>query len=153
MEAGMGEETWPMACAGLIVESPTNAPTISVVPATWPAPAIGAEPVPGTRIHQYELIRKLGKSGMGTVFLARDLKLGRRVAIKFLQTTQPERTRLVLQEARITARFQHDNIVVIHEVGEHQGVPYIVLEYLDGRPLSALVEHGQRLPYTRAAEI
>ncbi len=112
-----------------------------------------AAPRPGTRIHQYELIKLLEAGGMGMVFLARDLRLGRRVAIKFLQANQPERTRRILVEARATARCQHDNIVVIHDVGEHGGSPYLVLEYLDGRPLDALIEDGQRLPYARAIDI
>jgi serine/threonine protein kinase len=92
-----------------------------------PAVATNTALRPGTRINQYELIRLLGEGGMGTVFLARDLRLGRRVAIKFLQTNQPARTRRLLAEARTTARCQHDNIIVIHEVGEHDGAPYIVL--------------------------
>jgi formylglycine-generating enzyme required for sulfatase activity/predicted Ser/Thr protein kinase len=103
--------------------------------------------------HPYEIVKLLGEGGMGTVFLARDLRLGRSVAIKFLQTNQPEESKRLLIEARTTARFQHDNIVVIHEIGEHNGVPYIVLEYLDGKPLTTLIENGQRLPYTRAVEI
>jgi serine/threonine protein kinase len=124
------------------------------VQATIPAaPATGPALPPGTRIHQYEIIRILGEGGMGTVFLARDLRLGRRVAIKLLQAHEPEQARRLLAEARATARCHHDNIVVVHEVGEHAGAPYLVLEYLDGRPLTALVENGQRLPSSRAVEI
>ncbi len=124
-----------------------------VVACGTPAVAPNTTLAPGTRIHQYEIIRLLGEGGMGTVFLARDLRLGRRVAIKFLQTNQPERTRRLLAEARTTARCQHDNIIVIHEVGEHDGAPYIVLEYLKGKPLTALTEDSQRLPPSRAVEI
>jgi serine/threonine protein kinase len=115
--------------------------------------AQSAAPHPGVRINQYEMIKMIGEGGMGTVFLARDLRLGRRVAIKFLQSNQPELTQRFLVEARTTARCQHDNIVVIYEVGEHNGSPYIVLEYLNGKPLTHLTENGQRLPYTRAVEI
>jgi eukaryotic-like serine/threonine-protein kinase len=110
-------------------------------------------PHPGVRINQYEMIKMIGEGGMGTVFLARDLRLGRRVAIKFLQTNQPELAQRFLVEARTTARCQHDNIVVIYEVGEHNGSPYIVLEFLNGKPLTHLTENSQRLPYTRAVEI
>jgi serine/threonine protein kinase len=109
-------------------------------------------PAPGTRIHQYELIRQLGSGGMGTVFLARDTRLGRRVAIKFLHATAPEITRRFILEARATARCSHENIVVIHEVGEFQGTPFMVLEYLQGQPLHKAVG-GQRLPATRAVEL
>ncbi len=115
--------------------------------------AMAAAPHPGVRINQYEMIKMIGEGGMGTVFLARDLRLGRRVAIKFLQSGQPELTQRFLVEARTTARAQHDNIVVIYEVGEHNGSPYMVLEYLNGKPLSALTEDGGRLPYHRAVEV
>ncbi|MDY7227290.1 serine/threonine-protein kinase [Hyalangium rubrum] len=109
-------------------------------------------PAPGTRIHQYELIRQLGSGGMGTVFLARDTRLGRRVAIKFLHSTNPEVTQRFLVEARATARCSHENIVIIYEVGEYEGSPFMVLEYLQGQPLNKAVS-GQRLPATRAAEL
>ncbi|MBN1206446.1 MAG: serine/threonine protein kinase, partial [Myxococcaceae bacterium] len=109
-------------------------------------------PSPGRRIHQYELIRQLGSGGMGTVFLARDTRLGRRVAIKFLHTTDPETARRFILEARTTARCSHENIVVIHEVGELQGSPFMVLEYLQGQPLHKAVS-GQRLPPQRAVEL
>jgi len=115
--------------------------------------AASAVPHPGVRINQYEMIKMIGEGGMGTVFLARDLRLGRRVAIKFLQANQPEMTQRFLVEARTTARCQHDNIVVIYEVGEHNGSPYIVLEFLNGKPLTHLTENSQRLPYTRTVEI
>jgi eukaryotic-like serine/threonine-protein kinase len=112
-----------------------------------------AAPHPGVRINQYEIIKLIGEGGMGTVFLARDLRLGRRVAIKFLQSDQPELTKRFLVEARTTARCQHDNIVVIYEVGEQSGAPYIVLEFLSGKPLTNQTENGQKVPYTRAVEI
>ncbi len=112
-----------------------------------------AMPHPGVRINQYEMIKMIGEGGMGTVFLARDLRLGRRVAIKFLQSGQPELTQRFLVEARTTARCQHDNIVVIYEVGEHNGAPYIVLEFLNGKPLTSITENSQKLPYARAVEI
>jgi len=115
--------------------------------------ATSAAPHPGVRINQYEIIKLLGEGGMGSVFLARDLRLGRRVAIKFLQSNQPELTQRFLVEARTTARCQHDNIVVIYEVGEHNGSPYIVLEYLSGKPLTAYTENAQKLPYQRAVEV
>jgi len=115
--------------------------------------AVSAMPHPGVRINQYEMIKMIGEGGMGTVFLARDLRLGRRVAIKFLQSNQPELTQRFLVEARTTARCQHDNIVVIYEVGEHNGAPYIVLEFLNGKPLTEYTQNGQKLPYAKAVEM
>jgi eukaryotic-like serine/threonine-protein kinase len=115
--------------------------------------ATSAAPQPGGRINQYEMIKMIGEGGMGTVWLARDLRLGRRVAIKFLQSNQPELTQRFLVEARTTARCQHDNIVVIYEVGEHGQNPYIVLEFLHGKPLTTYTENAQKLPYTKAVEV
>jgi hypothetical protein len=112
-----------------------------------------AQPHPGVRINQYEMIKMIGEGGMGTVYLARDLRLGRRVAIKFLQSNQHELTQRFLVEARATARCQHDNIVVIYEVGEHAGAPYMVLEFLNGKPLTSQIKGGGKLPYSRAVEI
>jgi len=79
--------------------------------APWSAPA---RPVPGARIGQYELIRLLGRGGMGEVHLARDLRLGRLAAIKLLTTQRPNLGQRFLAEARATARCHHENIVVIH---------------------------------------
>ncbi|HEX4451895.1 MAG TPA: protein kinase [Kofleriaceae bacterium] len=115
--------------------------------------ATSAQPHPGVRINQYEMIKMIGEGGMGTVYLARDLRLGRRVAIKFLQSNQPELTQRFLVEARATARCQHDNIVVVYEVGQHLESPYMVLEFLNGKPLTDVLAEGQRLPFTRAVEI
>jgi serine/threonine protein kinase len=109
-------------------------------------------PEPGTRIHQYEIIRQIGAGGMGTVFLARDTRLGRRVAIKFLQSTHPEVTKRFILEARATARCSHENIVIIYEVGEFRGSPYMVLEFLQGQPLHKAIR-GQRLPPSRVVEL
>ncbi|MEM9488567.1 MAG: serine/threonine-protein kinase, partial [Myxococcota bacterium] len=86
----------------------------------------------GTNIAQYELIRELGRGGMGVVFLARDTRLGRRVAIKFLSRRRPNSIERFVAEARITARCEHDNIVAIHDVGEAHNYLYMVLEYLRG---------------------
>jgi serine/threonine protein kinase len=107
----------------------------------------------GTRIAHYELIRELGHGGMGKVFLARDTKLGRRVAIKFLlKKGSSEFTERFLAEARATARCNHENIVVIHEADEHEGNPFLVLEYLEGEPLRRHMER-KRMPPARAVEL
>ncbi len=119
-----------------------------------PGLAASALPTPGTRVGHYELIRELGRGGMGAVFLARDTKLGRRVAIKFLHSGgQAELTQRFILEARVTAQVSHENIVVIHEVEEYEGNPYMVLEYLQGEPLTALMSEGKRIPPGRAVEL
>ena len=88
-----------------------------------------------TRIGQYEVIRMLGRGGMGEVHLARDLRLGRLVAIKLMTTRQSGQGERFLAEARATARCHHENIVVIYEVGEHEGRPYMALEHIEGQTL------------------
>jgi len=89
---------------------------------------------------------------MGQVYLARDTKLGRKVAIKFMSTLSERMTQRFLVEARATARCNHENIVVIHEVNAFQGLPYMVLEYLEGQPLSRWMS-ARRLPSAQAVEL
>ncbi|MDQ3335116.1 MAG: protein kinase [Myxococcota bacterium] len=110
----------------------------------------------GTRIKQYELIRELGRGGMGIVYAARDLKLGRRVAMKFLRAGTREVVDRFLIEARATAQCNHDNIVIIYEVDEYEGVPFMVLEYLEGQQLRDLMggfSSGNKLPPSRVVEL
>jgi serine/threonine protein kinase len=108
---------------------------------------------PGLRIEQYELIRELGRGGMGQVFLARDNKLGRRVAMKFLSGSGSKRfTERFLVEARATARCHHENIVAIYAADEYLGVPYMVLEYVEGITLSKLMA-DKRMPVGRTVEV
>ena len=126
---------------------------VTAAPDAMPSLPFRGLPPAGQRIGQYELIRELGRGGMGAVYLARDTKLGRRVAIKFLRSAQPEQTARFLLEARATARCQHENIVVIHDVGEHDGHPFMVLEYLRGTPLSKLLDSERKMPANRAVEL
>ncbi|HEX8108914.1 MAG TPA: serine/threonine-protein kinase, partial [Kofleriaceae bacterium] len=107
---------------------------------------------PGTRVAHYEIIRALGRGGMGEVHLARDVRLGRLVALKFLIPSSPEVARMLLVEARATAKCKHENIVVIHDMNEYRGMPYLVLEYLEGKSLNRL--HAEsRLPVIRMIEV
>ncbi|HEY0477035.1 MAG TPA: protein kinase [Kofleriaceae bacterium] len=103
-----------------------------------------APPQVGSTVKHYELLRKLGEGGMGAVYLARDTALGRLVAIKVLQMHSGPSTQRFLIEAQATARCRHDNIVVIHEVDEIRGYPYMVLEYLEGRTLREWMAQRER---------
>jgi hypothetical protein len=97
-------------------------------------------------IGRFGLIREIARGGMGQVFLARDTKLGRKVAIKFLLHDDPNFVQRFLIEARATALCTHENIVTIFEVGEHEGLPYMVLEYLEGKTLSDVLD-GKPSPH------
>jgi serine/threonine protein kinase/Tfp pilus assembly protein PilF len=99
----------------------------------------------GTRVAHYEIVRPLGRGGMGEVYLARDHELDRLVAVKLLAERRVENLDRFLIEARATARCQHENIIVIHQVGEHHGRPYMVLEYLEGETLGAWLADRRRL--------
>ena len=109
--------------------------------------------VPGAYVGQYELIRELGRGGMGVVFSARDTRLGRRVAIKFVHHATGEIAQRFMLEARALARCEHPNIVVIHAVDEHLGLPYLVLEFLEGHSLREVMMAAPRLPPSRVVEL
>ena len=85
---------------------------------------------------------------MGEVYKARDIRLGRTVAIKILHTPDAGLRQRFDQEARVVASLQHPHICSLIDVGEHAGVDYIVMEYLDGRtlgcpqPLAKVIEYG-----------
>ncbi|HMF42685.1 MAG TPA: serine/threonine-protein kinase, partial [Polyangia bacterium] len=126
-----------------------------VSPAAAQAPRQPGGPAlfePGARIRQYEVIRELGRGGMGIVYLARDVRLGRRVAIKVLLTRSQTLTHDFLREARATASCEHENIVIIHEADEHDGTPYMVLEHLEGANLRRTAA-GHSLAPGRAVEL
>ena len=106
-----------------------------------------ADPLLGRMIDgRYRLESHLGTGGVGRVYLARHVLIGRRVAIKVLQPERRSQSHLrawFLREARAANRVNHANIVEIHDFGETEdGLAYIVMELLDGRPLSAEIAKG-----------
>ena len=123
------------------------------------APTSASNAVPGlavtySALKHYEIIRKLGQGGMGAVYLARDTKLGRLVAVKVVLDPSAKSAERFLAEARSTARCKHENIVGIHDVDEASGVPYMVLEHLEGQTLRALLtQRGGPLPPRLAVEL
>jgi Tol biopolymer transport system component len=100
---------------------------------------------PGTRLGGYEILSPLGSGGMGEVYRARDVKLGRDVAVKVLPESlaqDPEALARFEREARSVAALNHPNILSIHDFGEHEGVAYSVTELLEGETLRARLEGG-----------
>ena len=100
---------------------------------------------PGTRIGPYDIVSCIGAGGMGEVYRARDTRLGRDVAIKVLPAefaTDAERLRRFEREAKATAALSHPNILDVHDVGTHEGVPYLVEELLEGESLRDRLARG-----------
>lgn len=100
---------------------------------------------PGQMLKHYRLLDKLGQGGMGQVYKAEDTKLGRTVAIKLLSedVTQNEKARLrLLQEARSASVLNHPNIVTIYAIDDTDGFDFIVMEYVEGETLRAIIERG-----------
>ena len=88
---------------------------------------------------RFQVLRILGKGGMGTVYLARDSRLERPVALKVLHSEElatDERRARFLREARTAAAIRHPNVATIYEVGESEGLPFIVMEYCEGETLA-----------------
>ncbi len=99
----------------------------------------------GETILHYKILEKIGEGGMGAVYKAEDLKLGRQVALKFLSSESPEdkkaKSRL-LQEARATSALNHPNIVTIYSIEHADGFDFIVMEYVEGETLKSVIDQG-----------
>ncbi|MCA9621070.1 MAG: protein kinase [Myxococcales bacterium] len=107
---------------------------------------------PGSRVDFFVIVSEIGRGGMGTVYLARDTRLERLVALKFLAVTDHDAVARLVREAQLTARFNHPHIVTIHYVGTHQGWPYLALEHLRGPTLRDRLRHGA-LPLPEALDL
>jgi serine/threonine protein kinase/tetratricopeptide (TPR) repeat protein len=108
-----------------------------------------------TVISHYRLLSLLGEGGMGVVYRAEDLRLGREVAVKVLRTDEADQRSWLARferEARLASSLQHPHICTIHELGEHEGRPFIVMELLEGRTIKQMLESGP-LPIDRLLEL
>lgn len=107
----------------------------------------------GQTISHYRVISQLGEGGMGVVYLAEDITLGRRVAMKFLSTTTREYRARFLREARAVSALTHPNIATVFDYGEtSDSQPYIVMELIKGEPLNEKLRNGP-LPLSEAVRI
>ena len=109
----------------------------------------------GSEVGPYVVVDRIGRGGMGEVFLARDPRLDRAVALKCVLSrksgAQDLRNRII-NEARAAARITHPGIAAVHDVVEHEGRTFIVMEYVQGESLAALLRREQ-IPIARVAEI
>ena len=120
-------------------------------PVSHPPPLLAS----GERVDHFEIIRLLGSGGMGEVYLARDTLLSRKVALKLVRTKSFDDQKSLerfIYEIKVTARFSHPNIVTAYSVGEHDGHPYVALEYLEGDTLRQRMDAGT-IPVRECIEI
>src|SRR5262249_2705392 len=106
----------------------------------------------GTTIGRYRIEALLGQGGMGVVYRAHDTALARDVALKLISPDRAgdaDRHPRLLPQARSAAALRHPNIVVVHDVGEHEGSPYVVMELVRGKSLREFVGKDEPDPTTR----
>jgi len=99
----------------------------------------------GRRLSHYEIVSRIGVGGMGEVYRAKDLSLGRDVAIKVVQesfSSEPDRLERFEREARAAAALNHPNVATVYEIGEHEGTRFIAMELVEGRTLGELLKKG-----------
>jgi serine/threonine protein kinase len=121
----------------------------------WSRRARACPPAPASK-NRFELLGELGRGGMGVVFRAKDQKLQRFVAMKFLpEDVEVGSTlhRLFLREARAAAALSHPGIVTVYDVGELDGREFIAMELVDGKTLDRVLDEDGPLPLPEALEV
>src|SRR3954467_7392480 len=122
----------------------------------WQAQQILAGRSSGFKINRYTLVDMIGQGGMGRVYLARDTRLNRSVALKILSPERMNNPRAIARfqrEARVGAQLQHENLVRIYDEGESNGKCYLVMEFIEGKNIGAIIAEGGPIPPSTAARL
>ena len=107
--------------------------------------------ISGTRLGPYEILAPIGAGGMGEVYKANDTRLDRTVAIKVLPehlAESPERKARFEREAKAISQLNHPHICTLYDVGEQDGIDYLVMEYIEGETLAEQFTPGEESPLT-----
>jgi ketosteroid isomerase-like protein/predicted Ser/Thr protein kinase len=108
---------------------------------------------PPVSIGRYEVVRPIGQGGMGSLYLVWDPRLERQIAIKLLKDDDDELRERFSREARAAARLRHPHIVTIFDVGDHEGQPFIAMEFVQGETLGEIVRHRRPMSIVRKVEL
>ena len=122
----------------------------------WQAQQLLAGRTSGFRVDRYLLLELIGQGGMGRVYLARDTRLNRLVALKILAPERMNNSRAVerfKREARVGAQLQHENLVRIYDFGQSNGRFFLVMEYIEGKTIGALITAQGPMPAPTAARL
>ena len=122
----------------------------------WQAQQLLAGRTSGYKVDRYVLLDLIGQGGMGRVYLARDTRLNRRVALKILSPERISNPRAIARfqrEARVGAQLQHENLVRIYDFGESNGRYYLVMEYIEGKTIGSLISEQGPMPPATAARL
>ncbi len=121
------------------------------------APRIGAELAPGTIVgNRYEILGMLGIGGMGAVYKAKDIEIGRLVAIKVIRSELARDPAIIdrfKQELLLASQVTHKNVIRIFDLGEAEGMKFITMEYIDGRDLGAILHERGKFSPSEATSI
>jgi len=118
--------------------------------AVWGGLNSVAFPLVGETISHYRILGGIDTGGMGSVYRAEDIKLGRKVALKFLAeefARDPAALSRFEREARAASALEHPNICTVHEFGEHAGQPFLVMQLLEGHTLRELISRNGQAPF------
>ncbi len=122
----------------------------------WQAQQLLAGRSSGYKVDRYVLRDLIGQGGMGRVYLARDSRLNRQVALKILSPERMSNPRAIARfqrEARVGAQLQHENLVRIYDFGESNGRYFLVMEYIEGKTIGTLISEHGRLPPATAVRL